>query len=861
MRKESNLDLDKLATNQKIKLKRYWTDRLKDFQLNTYFEGDTGPDSAVDFSLSGTDELEISFPESLAGKIEKMSSSILGKQMIALCSLSILANKYSSVADIGIFSPLSMLNEGEEIKSSDFVLNRFSEFEDLDFTNFLQKVKNNLLNDFKNNSYTLQHLFDENDPEFNTAPKIGLVVANHDTVIQHDQINFDLLFLLHADHQWTLSVKYNKGEFDSKYIQTLAERYFYITEKLMDQPDITISSLELASPEERNQILFEFNQMPSAVPSEESLISLFELQVKKNPDAIAVTCGNACFSYRELNELVNQFARFLKKSFKIKPDDLIGIELEQGIWTLVSILGILKTGAAYVPVETDFPKERKDYILSNSKVKALINKELLGLFREKQEDFSKKNFRSGIQPANLAYVIFTSGSTGQPKGAMITHAGMLNHLLAMKEEFSLNAESKISQTAPFTFDISVWQFLNALITGGETVIYTKDIIMNVELFLKQLHADQVTILQIVPSYFGVMLDFLKENRHQYQFESLNQLIVTGEEISHALLKKWFNLYPGKVVVNAYGPAEASDDVTLHFMDSLPSSYNIPVGRPIMNTRIYLLNKAGNLCPPGIIGEIYVSGICVGRGYLNDQAKTEGAFFSDPFFKEENSRMYKTGDYGKWLPDGTLEFLGRKDDQIKISGYRIELREIEFQLARHSRIEHSLVLLKIIDGEDCLVAYYTSADGVALNGMAEFLSTKIPKYMVPAYFVHLTGFPVNPNGKIDKKALPLPGELNSGINFQQPVTMAEEILVEIWSEILNLDKSKISTAKSFFELGGQSLKVMVLVNKISKQFNVNITIPVFFSNPTIKAIGLLVEDGLLVIEENDQTDQNKTNLII
>jgi len=861
MRNESNLDLDRLATNQKIKLKRYWTDRLKDFQLNTYFEGNRESELTGDLPLSGYGELKISFPERLAIKIEKMSSSVLGKQMIVLGSLSVLANKYSSAGDIGIFSPLSTLDEQKQINNQDFVLNRFSEFEELDFSNFLQKVKNNLLDDFKNKGYTLQNLFDEEDPEFNAAPKIGLVIANDDTVVQHDHINFDLLFLLRADRNWTLSVKYNKGEFDPGYIETLAERYFHLTEKLIDEPEVIISEVELASPEERHQVLFEFNQKPSTVPFDGSIISLFESQVKKNPEKLAVSCGESSFSYRELNDLVNQFARFLKKTAAIKADDLIAIELERNAWTLVAILSVLKTGAAYVPIETDFPKDRKAYILSNSKIKILINQELLDLFKEKQQDFSKRNFNSGIQPADLAYVIFTSGSTGEPKGAMVTHEGMINHLLVMGKELHLDAGSKILQNALFTFDISVWQFLNALIVGGETIIYTKDIILNVELFLKQLHADQVSILQIVPSYFGIMLDFLKENRHQYQFDSLNYLLVTGEEISHALLKKWFKLYPGKVVVNAYGPAEAADDVTLYFMDSLPLSYNIPVGKPIMNTRIYLLNKDWNLCPVGIIGEIYVSGICVGRGYLNDQPKTEAAFFIDPFFKEEHQRMYKTGDFGRWLPDGSLEFLGRKDDQIKISGYRIELREIEFQLMLHPGVAHSLVLVKRTASEDYLVAYYTSADGTVPDDLNTFLGTRLPKYMIPAHFIYLSDFPVNSNGKIDKKILPLPGELSAGNNFSAPETMTEEILAEIWSEILNTDKSKISTSKSFFELGGQSLKVMVLVNKISKQFNVNITIPVFFSNPTIRAISLLIEECLLVTEENDKAVQNKTNLII
>lgn len=861
MKSKSNLDLVKLATNQKIKLKTYWSNRLKNFQLNTYFKGQQQLESGVDSDSFSFAEYKTPFPESLVRKIEKMSPAILGKQIISLSSLSILANKYSSENDIGIFSPLSVVNERQQVNSDDFVLSRFSEFEELDFSNFLQKVKNRLLNDLQYNRYNIQHRFEGEIPELSTVPKVGLVIAERDVDVQHEGMNIHLLFVLLVDCRWTLSIKYKKMEFDSNYIQTLAKRYFYITEKLIDQPNVIISNLELATSEEKNQILFEFNKKPSKTPFNGSVMSLFELQVKKHPENVAVTCSQFSLSYRELSALVNQFARFLKKRLDIKPKDLIGIELEQGVWTLVSILSVFKLGAAYVPIDTDFPKARKDYILHSGKINYLINEELIVLFKENQMDFSKRNFRSSIQPKNLAYVIFTSGSTGQPKGAMITHGGMLNHLLAMKKELGLNARSKVSQTAPFTFDISVWQFLNALIVGGETIVYTKDVMMNMELFLKQLHADQVTILQIVPSYFGLLVDSLKENRHQYQFTFLKYMIVTGEEISHGLLKTWFELYPNKVVVNAYGPAEASDDVTLHFIDSLPFSYNIPVGKPIMNTRVYILDHVRNLCPIGIIGEIYVSGICVGEGYLNEEVKTEQSFSIDPFFKDEHTKMYKTGDFGRWLCDGTLEFCGRKDDQIKINGRRIELREIEFQMALHPMVEQSVVLLKRVGTEDLLVAYYTTMDGIRLTSLREFLGDKMPKYMVPTHIVHLIGFPLNSNGKVDKKALSLPGEFNSGSSVQGPVTMTEEILVDIWAEILNLDKSEICTSKSFFELGGQSLKVMVLVNKISKHFDVNITIPVFFSNPTIKEISRLVEDDLFMIKENLKTDGNKTDVII
>ncbi|WP_394751364.1 non-ribosomal peptide synthetase, partial [Spongiimicrobium salis] len=377
--------------------------------------------------------------------------------------------------------------------------------------------------------------------------------------------------------------------------------------------------------------------------------------------------------------------------------------LERSDWVVVCILGILKAGGAYVPIDPDYPEDRIGYMLEDSACKVLIDSDELSLYREELGSLSGENLPSVVGPKNLAYVIYTSGSTGKPKGVMVEHMGMLNHMLAMKEELDLDEESKIAQNASITFDISVWQLLNALITGGTTVIYDRPTILDPLRFLDKIsNEDGITILQVVPTYLKVLLDEL-EKAPSSVLERLEYLLVTGETVTRTQLSRWFSRFPDKKVVNAYGPAEASDDATLHIMEGLPDRVNVPVGKPIRNLKTYITDSFGELCPIGVVGELCISGDGLARGYLNNPVLSSEKFVSNPY--SEGDLMYRTGDLGRWLVDGTIEFMGRMDHQVKVRGHRIELGEIEGALQEHGPIGSSVVLAREVpDGSRELVAY-------------------------------------------------------------------------------------------------------------------------------------------------------------
>ncbi|MBB5624256.1 amino acid adenylation domain-containing protein [Pedobacter cryoconitis] len=652
---------------------------------------------------------------------------------------------------------------------------------------------------------------------------------------------FDLSFsFLETANELTISIEYNSDLFDNATALRMAAHVEQLISAVVKEPLIPVQQLNYLSEQEKYKLINEFNTSAPGYPLDKTFIELFEEQAANTPDHIAVIFNHTALTYRELNETVNQFGNYLLQTYELKADDLVGLKLERSEWVLIAILGVFKSGAAYVPIDPDYPQERVNYITTNANCKLLIDAEELSRFANEQFKFSKNNRVKVNAPGDLAYVIYTSGSTGSPKGSMIEHAGMLNHLFAMKELLAMDSNSKIVQNASYTFDISVWQFLNALIIGGTTIIYDRETILNPALFIENLIAVQATILQVVPSYLKTVLDLIAEGKTP-DLSAIKYLSVTGEAVSQPLLKKWFEVFPEIKVLNAYGPAEASDDVTLHIMDKAPAEMTVPVGRPIQNMNVYILDKLDKLCPIGVAGEICVSGIGVGRGYLNDAKRTTENFVIDPFHTEKSVRMYRTGDTGRWLADGNVEFIGRKDDQVKIRGHRIELGEIEKAVQQYSGIEEVVVIAKKEPtGENNLVAYLISNKNVLMEEIRGYLLSRLPVYMVPAYFVQLDKLPLSANGKVDKKALPDPESigLKSGIAYVAARNETEERLVEIWETLL--DKEKISVKDNFFELGGHSLLAIRLISKIHEQFDVKIGMTAFFQAPVIETMALYLE---------------------
>lgn len=518
------------------------------------------------------------------------------------------------------------------------------------------------------------------------------------------------------------------------------------------------------------KIVYQFNDNQVDYSEYRPIYELIDSFAFSTPHKVAIRCAEELITYLELYEKSNKLARYLR-DLGVTRDVLVGVLLERSITMVVSILAVWKAGGAYVPIHTKYPEERINTILRDARPLVLITKrEIIDWKNEGkyflnestirhfifcEDDISYKYSGKKIDYINnmsdLCYVIYTSGSEGMPKGVMIEHLGMTNHMLAMASELNLDHESIVAQNASHCFDISVWQFFNALIVGGQTNIYADKIALRPKKFLGDIVSEGVNVLQVVPSYLSVILDNC--NVIPDGIKNLKYLVVTGEKVPFQLVEKWFQRFPEVKVVNAYGPAEVSDDVTLYIMDKAPDVNQIPIGKPIQNLNVYIVDENMKLCEIGEKGEIYVSGIGVGRGYLNDPVKTEASFMKDLFKNIEFNRMYKTGDYGYWTEEGILEYSGRIDNMFKIRGFRIELEEIESAMLMFKGIKGAAVSVREESlSETYMCAYFTSENEIDINSLREFLSRRLPDYMIPRHFEQRDFLPLNNNGKISRSEL-------------------------------------------------------------------------------------------------------------
>ncbi|PZD92946.1 hypothetical protein DNH61_25425, partial [Paenibacillus sambharensis] len=661
-----------------------------------------------------------------------------------------------------------------------------------------------------------------------------------------EQTSYDLDVTVIPDEHLLVKFSFNRQVYDQQLVEQLAAHLQYIAEQVTESPEIAVHAIELMTEEEKKRLAAAFNATDAVLP-QKTVHELFEAQAARLPEAAAVLFGKERICYAELNSRANRLARYLLAQGAGR-EELVAIVMDRSPDMLTAILAIWKAGGAYVPVDPGYPAARQQTIIRESGVRFLIgvsesvgglgaeilSMRLILLDLEEAEIAREPEANIGLQikPNQLAYVIYTSGSTGTPKGTMIEHAGMLNHILAEIEELEITEGTVLAQNASHCFDISVWQFIAALTVGGVTAIYPNELVLEPAQFIERIIKDKTAILEVVPSYLSVMMDFMEDTG--VRLPDLKYLMITGETVKPAMVRRWFGLCPDIRMVNAYGPAEAADDISQYVMDKPPESEPVPIGRPIRNMRIYIVDDQLRLCPVGTIGEICVSGIGVGRGYLRDPERTAAVFLEDPFREEEGVRMYRTGDLGRWLPDGNIEFYGRKDYQVKIRGFRIELGEIEARLVEHVGVKEAVVL-DVEDGQGVkqLAAYVTAA-GEAAPETAElkaYLARHLPEYMVPASVQVLAELPLSPNGKIDRKALPKPElALGGGMAGGPPRTETERKLAAIWQEVLGVVEA--GREQSFFEAGGHSLKAMTLVSRIHKELGAELPLREVFARPLL-----------------------------
>lgn len=639
--------------------------------------------------------------------------------------------------------------------------------------------------------------------------------------------------------------QYRTGAFELATISRMTGHFLAILHDLLDRPDAAVAEIKMLTDAERQQLLVEWNKTDVSYSLDVCLHRLIEAQVERTPDAVAVVFEDASLTYRELNRRANQLAHHLQAS-GVVPDTLVGICAERSFDMIIGLLAIMKAGGAYVPLDPEYPKERLAFMLQDSRTPILLTQaKLLAALPEHQARIfcvdrdwptvaqcSEANPESDATAEHLIYTIYTSGSTGKPKGAMNVHRGVVNRLLWMQDAYRLTPEDRVLQKTPFSFDVSGWEFWWPLLTGARLIFARPGGHRESAYLAALIQQQQITTLHFVPPMLQV---FLTEPAAR-QCRSLCRVICSGEALPYDLQQRFFEVFPDVELHNLYGPTEAAIDVTFWRCDPNSPRKSVPIGRPIANTQTYVLDAAMQPTPIGVPGELYLGGVNLARGYLNRPDLTAEKFVPDPFSGKPEARLYKTGDLVRYWPDGALEYLGRLDHQVKIRGFRIELGEIETALATHPAIREVVVLAREDQpGDKRLVAYLVAAQTPAptTQELRQFLQATLPEHMIPAAFVFLDAMPLNPNGKIERRALPIPELAGAADHYVAPRTPTEQILADIWAEILGM--ARVGIHDNFFDIGGHSLMATQAISRIREQFGVELPLRVLFEVEDIAAL--------------------------
>jgi len=625
------------------------------------------------------------------------------------------------------------------------------------------------------------------------------------------------------------SINYASDLFDAETIERWACILKTVLTAMVQAPGLKIGRVALTDEKDRRQIIESFNATQLPYSTDKLIHELFEEQVERTPDAIAVLHEQQSLTYRELNGRANQLARYLRKS-GVGCDQLVGICVERSFESVVGLFGILKAGGAYVPLDPSYPAERIAYMLEDAAPRVLLIQERLKVSLPHsaadiialdadwsaiaQQLSSNLDLRAeDLCSRHLAYVIYTSGSTGKPKGAMNEHRALINRLQWMQEQYQLSDQDRVLQKTPFSFDVSVWEFFWTLMTGARLVIARPQGHQDPAYLTRLIETTGVTTLHFVPSMLQVFLD----QHRAGECPSLRHVVCSGEELPASLQRKFFVHLPHAQLHNLYGPTEAAIDVTAWECKPHDDSARVPIGAPISNIQMYVLDHALQPLPIGVAGEIYIGGVGVGRGYLNRPELTAERFIPDPIGADLQARLYKTGDLGRWRADGAIEYLGRNDHQVKIRGFRIELGEIEAQLLRRPQVKEAVVIARQDSpGEKRLVAYVTTCEPnvLSIEELRAHLKAVLPEYMVPSAFVMLERMPLTPNGKLDRRALPAPRlEAYVRHRYEAPQGEVEEILAGIWQSLLGMER--VGRQDNFFELGGHSLLIVQMMERLRR----------------------------------------------
>ncbi|MCI8482443.1 MAG: amino acid adenylation domain-containing protein [Clostridia bacterium] len=865
------------------KVKEYWVNQFKD-EIPLLNMPTSYPRPSTQSFEGANYRLQLS--EEIVNNINQTSRQLnITPYMLMLSCYYILLSKYSSQDDIVVGTPIIGRNLPELNDVLGMFVNTLALRNKIDshlsFEAFSQMIKENCINSFKYQNYPFDHLVKElnikRDVGRNSLFDVMFVYQNDGYpninfkdvetnyfIPDNDVSKFDLtLEVIPIDNKYALRFEYCTKLFNEDFIQRLSSHYINIINAVLENANITIDKIDMLSKEEKHQILYDFNNTKMDYPHDKTIAQLFEEQVEKTPDNIAVVFENKKLTYRELNEKANQLARFLKDN-SISTSDIVGISMERSFEIILCMLAVLKAGAAYLPIDPTYPKSRISYIIKDSHIKMLLTKHSLSqifldvpfVFEIDIEgnpiytNYSKDNLYLPSTSDDLAYLIYTSGSTGNPKGVMISNRNVNNFVYGVNHMIQFSKYKSIASVTTMCFDIFVLETILPL-EIGLTIILASNEEQNIPALLNTICLNNnVDMLQTTPSKIGLLIS---DNSNLEYIKRLKCIMLGGEPLNENILLQLQKITNAKIF-NMYGPTETTVWSTIKDMTN---KKKITIGTPIANTQIYILNKDLNLVPIGMSGDLYIGGVGVSKGYLNRDKLTNDKFVNNPFI--ENDIIYNTGDLASWNFDGEINCLGRSDFQVKIRGLRIELGEIEKQILQYQNISNAVVCAKTDSlNRQFLCGYFVASSRISTPDLKNYLGKFLPNYMIPSYFMQLDDFKYTPNGKIDRKSLPTP-KMNTSNTIISPETPTEFKLVALFEKLLCV--SPISITDNFFEIGGDSILALKLQIELLNQ-NIDITYADIFKYSTVKDLALKIDANATLqvsISDND-FDDNLNNLL-
>jgi len=840
-----------IVANQNVKEKKYWNEKLSGSLSKSILPYDFNKISENINLNTYHAEIPVEIVDRLL-KISKGSNDAL--HMILMAGLFIYINKATGIDDIIIGTPIYKIENSQQLINTILPIREKIDKDDT-FKQLLIKLKDVIKDADSNANYPIELLANqlEVDNKNNYFPlfEIALMIEGIHDLKYLEEIEINLVFSFDFnENKKTFKILYNPSCYYLESIRRIADLFILVLKNALFNVDDKFSSIEIITPEEKQKIISEFNNTKTNYPRDKSIHQIFSEQANKYPTKTALVYGDIKISYADLDYLSDLLASHLINE-GILPNSIVGLLVDRTPEMIIGILSILKCGCIYLPLDIDYPPSRLEYMVKDCNVQSVLVGSGLGDGIPKQYNLidiggviktKNKVDRKPSEYCPYAYIMYTSGSTGKPKGVLVKQHGVVR-LVKDVNYTMLTQDTVILQTGALVFDATTFEIWGALLNGGKLVMVEKENILNVNKLSSAIIENRINTLWLSSSLFNQIIQEKKD-----VFSGIKYLLVGGDIVSFKHVKIAYENNSDIQVINCYGPTENTTFSTTY---QIPSdiSVDIPIGKPINNSTTYILDKSSKLQPIGIVGELFVGGDGLAVGYINNPEMTHDRFINSPFNIGE--RLYRTGDLARWLLDGNIEFIGRIDNQIKIRGFRVELGEIERSILEHSSVKDCVVIKRTENNESYICAYIVPNDNMnfTIAIIRDFIFEKLPEYMIPSYFVQIDKIPLTINGKVDRKALPIP-EIGIDNEYCPPSNETQKKLVRIWSEILNIPQEQISINANFFEIGGHSLRATIFANRLYEEMNVEIRLNEFFNNPTINKISELIKNDIEVAIDGD-----------